>query len=374
MPTFTASCKETPHCLLQFSLTEWARIKDNSIIVEGLFGTDLKSYDNVILGKNVTAPLKKSTSHGSTIHWKELNLHNVKQQYAVIVSTVKTVQTLVDIGSVILIDNLEGSAVGRAFNKKSVLSNYILLAVMQASNKNVRKKECTWKWGWKHYDFVKNAKDNIMSCSNKHHNCEGSYFSWGNKANYGMVGNSSIGQYATKNTHSAPMYGRTIVEMMNTELKSSIFRMKNVIRDIDKMVAPVMKIAYDLQAKQGDIGIKKMNASDAGVWQSSLCVNAVTKGWHTENDVTYTIISVPFQEVTSKDRDYHFLFKLQSKYTLSVPLKEGTTVLFSGKMLTHRQSCNALHADDDQLFFNFASYGNKKMHNHIRKSFIRCGI
>ena len=213
-----------------------------------------------------------------------------------------------------------------------------------------------------------------MSCSNKHHNCEGSYFSWGNKANYGMVGNSSIGQYATKNTHSAPMYGRTIVEMMNTELKSSIFRMKNVIRDIDKMVAPVMKIAYDLQAKQGDIGIKKMNASDAGVWQSSLCVNAITKGWHTENDVTYTIISVPFQEVTSKDRDYHFLFKLQSKYTLSVPLKEGTTVLFLGKMLTHRQSCNALHADDDQLFFNFASYGNKKMHNHIRKSFICCGI
>ena len=87
MPTFTASCKETPHCLLQFSLKEWARIKDNSIIVEGLFGTDLKSYDNVILGKNVTAPLKKSISHGSTIHWKEINLHNVKQQYAVIVST-----------------------------------------------------------------------------------------------------------------------------------------------------------------------------------------------------------------------------------------------------------------------------------------------
>ena len=62
----------------------------------------------------------------------------------------------------------------------------------------------------------------------------------------------------------------------------------------------------------------------------------------------------------SKDRDYNFLFKLHGKYTLSLPLKEGTTVLFSGKMLTHKQSCNALHATDDQLFFNFASCGNKK--------------
>ena len=55
-----------------------------------------------------------------------------------------------------------------------------------------------------------------------------------------------------------------------------------------------------------------MNASDAGVWQSSLCVNAVTKGWHTENDVTYTIISVPIQEVKSKDRDYHFLLNCKA--------------------------------------------------------------
>ena len=70
-----------------------------------------------------------------------------------------------------------------------------------------------------------------------------------------MVGNSSNGQYATKATNSGSLYGTTIVEMMNTELKSSIVRMKKVIRDLDKMVAPVMKIAYDLQAKQGDIGI-----------------------------------------------------------------------------------------------------------------------
>ena len=82
-----------------------------------------------------------------TIHWKEINLHNSKHQYAVIVSTVDTVKTLVDSGSVILIDNLEGSKVGRAYNNKSVLSNFILLAVMQTVNKNGRSNDGGWKWG-----------------------------------------------------------------------------------------------------------------------------------------------------------------------------------------------------------------------------------
>ena len=49
-------------------------------------------------------------------------------------------------------------------------------------------------------------------------------------------------------------------------------------------------------------------------------------------------------------------------------------ILFSGKMLTHRQSCNTFETRYDQLFLNFASYGNKKLYNHIRQSFICCGI
>ena len=180
------------------STTEWSRVKDNAIIVEGLFGNDLKSYDNVKLGRNVKAPLKHSTSHGNTIHWKELNLHKVKNQYAMIVTTVTTIRSLVGSGEVILIDNLEGSDVGRAFNNKSVLSDYILLAIMQGSKQNARNRGSGWTWGSKHYEFVTKSKDNIMTGSNKHHNCDGLYFSWGNKANYGRKGNSSLGQYATK--------------------------------------------------------------------------------------------------------------------------------------------------------------------------------
>ena len=49
----------------------------------------------------------------------------------------------------------------------------------------------------------------------------------------------------------------------------------------------------------------------------------------------------------------------------------GTTITFSGKLLAHRQSSNVFDDLDDDLFFNFGSYGNKKLYNHIKKSFGR---
>ena len=58
---------------------------------------------------------------------------------------------------------------------------------------------------------------------------------------------------------------------------------------------------------------------------------------HTEDDVTYSTISVPLQEVQSADRNYHFMFQLNHKNVMSLPLVEGTTLIFSGKLLTHRQ-------------------------------------
>ena len=161
---------------------------------------------------------------------------------------------------------------------------------------------------------------------------------------------------------------------MNTELQAAILNMKRILVCIPKIIAPVIEVAYDIQATEGNIDIEKTSASHAGVWQSSLSVNAVTKGFHTEHDVTYTTINVPSQEKKSTERKYHFIFKIQNKLNISLPLIEGTTILFSGKLLTHRQTCNVFECTDDELFFNFTSYGNKRLYNHIRQSFIRCGL
>ena len=213
-----------------------------------------------------------------------------------------------------------------------------------------------------------------MTLSNKHHMSTGYYFSWEMKGNYGLNENSSVGQYAHKPTVKGALGSTFLVQSMNTELQATILNMKRILAGIPKMIAPVIQVAYDIQSTEGNIDIEKTSASHVGVWQSSLSVNAVTKGFHTEHDVTYTTINIPSQEKKSAERKYHFIFKIQNKLNISLPLIEGTTILFSGKLLTHRQTCNVFECTDDELFFNFASYGNKKLYSHIRQSFIRSGM
>ena len=148
---------------------------------------------------------------------------------------------------------------------------------------------------------------------------------------------------------------------MNTELKATIFNMARIIPDLLRMISPLIEVSYDIQETEGNIDIKRSSASETGVWQSSLSVNDVTKGYHTEHDVTYITIKIPTQEKKSTERKYHFVFKVQNKYNISIPLIEGKIILFSGKLLTHRQTCNVFEAIDDELFISFSSYDNKKI-------------
>ena len=45
-----------------------------------------------------------------------------------------------------------------------------------------------------------------------------------------------------------------------------------------------------------DLNFKKQQMGNNGLWQSSICVNAVTKLFHIEKDITYTLITVPKQK------------------------------------------------------------------------------
>ena len=103
LPTFSLSCKESPHCLLHFTQTEWKRCKPNSICVSGLFKSHITSYDKVVFGSNVIAPLKNSTSHGKSIVWQELNLSETKGGYVIIATSTKDLSELIRKRSVILI-------------------------------------------------------------------------------------------------------------------------------------------------------------------------------------------------------------------------------------------------------------------------------
>lgn len=66
------------------------------------------------------------------------------------------------------------------------------------------------------------------------------------------------------------------MEMMNSELNTSILRLNKVFNNMHQLITLVMNIAHAIQGTIGNIGIQKTSASDASVCQSSLCINAVT--------------------------------------------------------------------------------------------------
>ena len=102
-------------------------------------------------------------------------------------------------------------------------------------------------------------------------------------------------------------------------------------------------------------------------------MEASTGEFHTEKDCTYTLISIPTQNTITKKsagNNYHFLFCLSNKIQLNIPLYPGISFIFSAAFLTHRQHINEYDkSNENERFFNVASYGNKRLYHHIKKSF-----
>ena len=109
------------------------------------------------------------------------------------------------------------------------------------------------------------------------------------------------------------------------------------------------------------------NTDESGCWTSSICVNAQTQILYTEEDCTYTIIYAPKQmDVLSI---YEFNFNFNDRHNLFISMNSGVSFMFSGLCLQHKQyKCN-LH--DNELFYNFSSYGNNRLLNHLKQTLDR---
>ena len=125
----------------------------------------------------------------------------------------------------------------------------------------------------------------------------------------------------------------------------------------------------------GDVNFNCVTTSEVRIWQSEVCVNSKTAILHTEEDATYTLITVPKQYMTgnskeSKNRTY-FIFQINPKQNIAIHMNMKLSFLFSGKFLTHRQHCNATTDQNNRQFVNIACYGNKMLYSHIQASLSR---
>ena len=227
--------------------------------------------------------------------------------------------------------------------------------------------------------MVKSCKPNIMD-SLHHHGSIGNYYAFGNKANYGMVNKSSVGVYSNKKSKN-PIKQKEInnkadaIEISGiNEINGAVDLFSIVLPNIKYMICPIIDSADELQNIISNANLKRAETACRGCWNVILSINAMTEQLHTENDCGYTVIKVPTQKLYCKLENIPepvFIFHLNNKEQIALPLRTNTSFIYTGKFLTHRQHYRCNTDRSCEPFINWSSYSNEKLFNHLRKTFER---
>ena len=166
-----------------------------------------------------------------------------------------------------------------------------------------------------------------------------------------------------------------MMSMSSKELRYSVTQLSKIIPNVANYISPSLDVIYKLQNEVGDLNFKAIdedNEDNTGIWQTLICVNAETTELHCENDCTFTLIVVPEQDNDKEQSaEYNFIFDLMKGFTVGIKMDPSVCILFSGKYLLHRQSCNTNTTLKDNMFINLASYGNERLYNHLKHTIKR---
>ena len=144
-----------------------------------------------------------------------------------------------------------------------------------------------------------------------------------------------------------------------------------VLPKLQTYISPTLETINIIQQDIGNLNLRVLDHACSNLWQTSICVNAQTEQIHNENDCTYTIITIPKQDTKNGKQEYNCITQLMANHNIGIKCNEGMTFLFSGKYLTHRQSCNDNITAQDNIFFSIASYGNARLYNHLKSTIKR---
>ena len=237
---------------------------------------------------------KRSKSNDEqTIYSNEIKLTEMKGKYLFITGDKK--HYLHD-PNIFCIDTTAQSKSNNGNDGKHKPSGVVVLCMCVL---NYQRNNTGWSWGKSHYDLVRQSKNNLMAGMASHFESEGKYYSFGNKGSYGMINNSSVGQYANRKYKdeskmiNSNINATIIEEMVTNKLEAGIDGIAKTIPNMRKLITPVINVAHHEQLKKGDINLSKVPSFDDGLWQTNISVNSRTVSFHTENDSTYTIIIIP---------------------------------------------------------------------------------
>ena len=392
----TSTTKEkTPTILFELSNREWKRYERFSIVLEGAIvckGNTTRNnkvyYNSVTYGSEF---LQKGKSKQTTIQINkneskvidEINLANISGKRMVFIVTRKQDVHSVNNENFFITSSCTATD---SINSRFKGSGMIVIFLIHSCAKKIDPSEI-WEEGIAHY-LKKNKPNIIHNTNNQHFQSQGQMYAFGNRADYRVnEKGSSITQYTNKKSKldttqtKIDETSKKYETLCANEVIRAVDSMKGVFPNIHRLISPMIDNAFLLQDDIGDINLKQVETTEVGLWQSEICVNAITKIFHTEKDITYTLITVPPQirQIPKyKDRsDTYFLLELNETKTLGFRLNNKVSFLFSGTMITHRQHCIDGYEEDERKraekvpFFNVACYGNERLFRHIKTSIAR---
>ena len=345
-------------------MKERQRHENNTISVEGLSLSACKKeiiYNKIKYGSHIKFKTTTTNSGGRKIYNKSIHLEKIKNRYILILAQKKECLKI-----------LPDLFVSSSVTNKTPSGTVVIMACVLDTKKFNQSSP------WQSADFtkLKSCKPNILS-SSSHHGSVGYYASFGNKGSFDKTTHTSVGQYVKKRSNnpikqsSINATANSYEKRIDVQINSSVASISKFIPNIKTLISPVLETAFEIQKETGSINLQSFPSSKNGCWQTSICVDAQTSHFHTENDCTYTLISVPDQvcfKSSANSNNYSFIFKLSNTELINLNLIPGVSFIFSGMYLTHRQNKNRDETSTNDVFFNVASYGNKRLFNHIRKS------
>jgi hypothetical protein len=236
-------------------------------------------------------------------------------------------------------------------------------------------------------------KDNIIGPKNQHHDSYEIYCGDGMKASTDEIGRllSSLGIYATKNIkersyrrfRQAQNAINSCIHQANKYLNRMLCNDDAIMMAANSSCVKLLVELYKLSPMgEAPKGLETLHSGEDDLYwcSSNVCVGAGTKDYHTEEDNSLTMILRPyFQSCCHRNCQQHqttFNFKIpvNGSEELKIPLVDGCVILFSGKLLEHRQQ-NSIYENTNQnknncgtKFINVSCYSNGRFRNHLKKT------
>ena len=367
-------CKENrssaKNPIVMLKQSEYESIHKNAIILHNYKICNDNSLERLVeyeihsIGSNVQTI---KTEHGIFI-----DLKNTRHQYFYILTHCEEL-TLNQ--SSISIYSTDGSTISGSIKEKN--SGYIVLSYGHQYAYNKSRQNQFDEDDMKKISIISN---NQVKRSNFHFNTEGKIYSFGYAPKYCKIGNDGC-SFKKFNTSKKKTYTETTKKkyieyyegILSTEIIYAIEMMKRFFPNIQKILSPTISILqtyFDLTDETKSKDMKKF--LELGLANLHFCMNAQTQNKHTEQDQSYTVITVPQQQNLdwNKGHGANFEFCINSKCTIFVRMLPNTSFIYSGHLLTHRQQLTQ-KGNDKISFLNIATYCSKRLFDNMSKSFQR---